>query len=63
MGSVTVDVDLLDAADLLPGEPVHIGDITSGARLETYVTEGERAAPERPGSTAPPRTSSTRGTL
>ncbi|MFE9664137.1 aspartate 1-decarboxylase [Streptomyces sp. NPDC005955] len=42
VGSVTIDADLLDAADLLPGELVHIVDITNGARLETYVIEGER---------------------
>ncbi len=40
VGSVTIDADLLDAADLLPGELVHIVDITNGARLETYVIEG-----------------------
>ncbi|MFB6785070.1 aspartate 1-decarboxylase [Streptomyces olivaceus] len=44
VGSVTIDADLLDAADLLPGELVHIVDITNGARLETYVIEGERGA-------------------
>jgi aspartate 1-decarboxylase len=44
VGSVTVDQDLLDAADLLPGELVHIVDITNGARLETYVIEGERGS-------------------
>ncbi|GHA88172.1 aspartate 1-decarboxylase [Streptomyces termitum] len=44
VGSVTVDADLLDAADLLPGELVHIVDITNGARLETYVIEGERGS-------------------
>ena len=42
VGSVTVDRDLMDAADLLPGELVHIVDITNGARLETYVIEGAR---------------------
>lgn len=42
VGSVTVDRDLLDAADLLPGELVAIVDVTNGARLETYVIEGER---------------------
>lgn len=42
VGSVTVDEDLLDAADLLPGELVHIVDITNGARLETYTIAGER---------------------
>lgn len=40
VGSVTIDADLLDAADLLPGELVHIVDVTNGARLETYVIEG-----------------------
>jgi aspartate 1-decarboxylase len=40
VGSVTVDADLLRAADLLPGELVHIVDITNGARLETYCIEG-----------------------
>lgn len=53
VGSVTVDADLLDAADLLPGELVHIVDITNGARLETYVIEGERG-PGSSASTAPP---------
>ncbi|WP_262705823.1 MULTISPECIES: aspartate 1-decarboxylase [Streptomyces] len=42
VGSVTIDVDLMEAADLLPGELVHIVDITNGARLETYVIEGRR---------------------
>jgi aspartate 1-decarboxylase len=41
VGSVTIDSDLLDAADLLPGEQVAIVDITNGARLETYVIAGE----------------------
>lgn len=41
VGSVTIDADLMAAADLLPGELVHIVDITNGARLETYVIEGE----------------------
>ncbi|MEU7583273.1 aspartate 1-decarboxylase [Streptomyces sp. NPDC041068] len=44
VGSVTIDADLLDAADLLPGELVHIVDITNGARLETYTIEGERGS-------------------
>ena len=44
VGSVTVDEDLLDAADLLPGEQVHIVDITNGARLETYTIAGERGS-------------------
>jgi aspartate 1-decarboxylase len=44
VGSVTVDAELMEAADLLPGELVHIVDITNGARLETYVIEGERGS-------------------
>jgi aspartate 1-decarboxylase len=44
VGSVTIDADLLDAADLLPGELVHIVDIDNGARLETYCIEGERGS-------------------
>jgi aspartate 1-decarboxylase len=42
VGSVTVDLDLMEAADLLPGEQVAIVDVTNGARLETYVIAGER---------------------
>lgn len=41
VGSVTVDKELLDAADILPGELVAIVDVTNGARLETYTIEGE----------------------
>src|SRR6266700_2145034 len=44
VGSVTVDEDLLDAADLLPGEQVAIVDVTNGARLETYVIPGLRGS-------------------
>ena len=44
VGSVTVDADLLDAADILPGELVHIVDIDNGARLETYTIAGERGS-------------------
>ena len=36
VGSITIDADLLDAADLVEGEQVAIVDITNGARLETY---------------------------
>jgi aspartate 1-decarboxylase len=42
VGSLTVDEDLMDAADLLAGEQVSIVDVTNGARLETYVIAGER---------------------
>jgi aspartate 1-decarboxylase len=44
VGSVTVDQDLMDAADLLSGEQVAIVDVTNGARLETYVIPGERGS-------------------
>ena len=44
VGSVTVDLDLLDAADIRPGELVAIVDVTNGARLETYTIAGERGS-------------------
>jgi aspartate 1-decarboxylase len=44
IGSVTVDEDLMDAADLLAGEQVAIVDISNGARLETYVIPGPRGS-------------------
>lgn len=40
VGSVTIDAELMAAADLLPGEQVAIVDVTNGARLETYVIAG-----------------------
>lgn len=40
VGSITIDSDLMKAADLLPYEKVHVVDIDNGARLETYVIEG-----------------------
>jgi aspartate 1-decarboxylase len=44
VGSVTVDQDLMDAADLLAGEQVAIVDVNNGARLETYVIAGPRGS-------------------
>lgn len=44
VGSCTVDADLLDAADLLPGQQVDVVDVTNGARLTTYVIPGERGS-------------------
>jgi aspartate 1-decarboxylase len=41
VGSITVDTDLLDAADLVPGQQVDVVDVTNGARLTTYVIPGE----------------------
>jgi aspartate 1-decarboxylase len=40
VGSITVDAELMEQADLLPGEQVQVVDIDNGARLETYVIEG-----------------------
>lgn len=40
VGSITIDRDLMAAADLLPHEQVHVVDIDNGARFETYVIEG-----------------------
>ena len=40
-GSVTIDVDLLRAADILPYEKVAVWNVTRGTRLETYALEGE----------------------
>lgn len=42
VGSVTVDLDLLEAADILPGQQVDVVDVTNGARLTTYAIPGER---------------------
>ena len=44
VGSVTLDAELMEAADLLEGEQVAIVDITNGARIETYVIPGERGS-------------------
>lgn len=45
-GSLTVDADLLDAADILPNEQIHVWDVTNGARLTTYALPGERGSGE-----------------
>jgi aspartate 1-decarboxylase len=44
VGSLTLDRDLMDAADLLPNEKVQVVDVDNGARLETYVIAGERGS-------------------
>jgi aspartate 1-decarboxylase len=44
VGSVTIDADLMDAADLLEGEQVTIVDIDNGNRLVTYAITGERGS-------------------
>ena len=42
VGSVTIDEDLLDAADIVPGQQVDIADIDNGNRLTTYTIAGRR---------------------
>lgn len=44
VGSLTLDRDLMEAADLLPNEKVQVVDVDNGARLETYVIAGERGS-------------------
>src|SRR4030065_1451821 len=43
-GSITIDKDLMEKADILPYEQVHVLDINNGARLMTYTIEGERGS-------------------
>ncbi|MCE5314810.1 aspartate 1-decarboxylase [bacterium] len=44
VGSITVDQDLLDAADILDGELVHVWNVNNGERLETYAIPAERGS-------------------
>jgi aspartate 1-decarboxylase len=44
VGSITLDQDLMDAANLIEGEKVHVLNINNGERLETYVITGERGS-------------------
>jgi len=46
VGSITIDRDLLEAADILEHEQVHVLDIDNGARFETYTIAGERGSGE-----------------
>jgi len=46
VGSITVDPDLLEAADIRPHEQVHVVDVDNGARFETYTIPGERGSRE-----------------
>ncbi len=43
-GSITIDAELMEAADLLPHEQVHVYDVDNGARLVTYCIEGPRGS-------------------
>jgi len=40
-GSLTIDANLLEAADILPNEQIHVWDVTNGTRLVTYALAGE----------------------
>ena len=44
VGSVTIDEELLDAANMIEGEKVQIMDINNGERFETYIIKGERGS-------------------
>jgi aspartate 1-decarboxylase len=46
VGSITIDRDLLEAADILPQEQVSVVDVDNGARFETYTIAGERGSGE-----------------
>jgi aspartate 1-decarboxylase len=43
-GSLTVDLDLMEAADILPFEEVHVWNVSTGARFHTYAIAGERGS-------------------
>lgn len=43
-GSITIDRDLLERADMLPGEQVHVVNLNNGQRFETYTIPGERGS-------------------
>ena len=44
VGSITIDEDLMDAANMIEGEKVQVLDINNGERLETYIIKGERGS-------------------
>lgn len=44
VGSITIDEDLLDAANMIAGEKVQIVNANNGERLETYIIKGERGS-------------------
>ena len=44
VGSITIDEDLMNAANLIPNEKVHVLNINNGERLETYVIKGKRGS-------------------
>ena len=44
VGSITIDEDLMDAANMIEGEKVQVLDIDNGERFETYIIKGERGS-------------------
>ena len=44
VGSITIDQDLLEQADILPGEKVQVVDVNNGQRFDTYTIVGERGS-------------------
>jgi len=46
IGSITIDEDLMDAANLLENEKVHVLNLNNGERLETYIIKGKRGSGE-----------------
>ena len=42
VGSITIDEELMDAANMIEGEKVQVLDVDNGERLETYIIKGER---------------------
>ncbi len=44
MGSITIDEDLMDAANMIAGEKVQVLDNNNGGRFETYIIKGERGS-------------------
>ena len=44
VGSITVDEELLEAANMIPGEKVQVVNVNNGERLETYIIKGERGS-------------------
>jgi len=44
VGSITIDVELLEKSDILPGERVQVVNVNNGERFDTYTIEGERGS-------------------
>ena len=44
VGSITIDKELMDAANMIEGEKVQVLDVDNGERLETYIIKGERGS-------------------